>query len=419
LTKPPALIHRHPARPPAPACALLGCATVAGADHGGHRCQLRPPAVRRRWAERLRADPLYATTVGVHGYDDRLPAVTPADYARQVAQDRAFEQRLQALPRSALPPAGQLNYDLFDYELRDRIALAPFRDWRIPLTSDSGFHSDVLLMADGVAMARPEDYQRFIAPTQRGAGLFRAADRQPAPGLAEDLRCRAAVMPGVLKIIEGQQYATAETCPLYEPFRHFPDTIPGPEQQRLLAAGRTAIEARVLPAYRHLLEFFRDAYAPAARAGIAATQLPEGNAYYAALLRHYTTLDVTPGQVHQIGLDEVARIQGEMDAAMRATGFTGDFAAFLTFLRHPVTPPRRNSCSSAPPSSASRSTAGCRRISASCRACPTASSPCPPTSRPTTPPGATRRRRSAAPAAANTGSTRSRSTSGRCTRSPR
>ncbi len=315
-------------------CNLLLAAQAFGAasDAASIDAQLRQ-LFAEEWAERVRDDPLYATAVGVHEYDDRLPAVTPADYARQLARDRAFEQRLQALPRAALAPAEQLNYDLFDYELADRIALAPFRDWRIPLTSDSGFHTEVLLMADGVAMTRPEDYQRFIARLAAVPDYFAQQIANLRLGLAEGYTLPAAVMPGVLRIIQGQQYASAEACPLYEPFRHFPATIPAAEQQRLLAAGRTAIETQVLPAYRRLLEFFRDTYAPAARQGIAATELPDGKALYAALVRHYTTLDLTPDEVQRIGLEEVARIQRDMDAAMRATGFQGDLAAFLKFLR--------------------------------------------------------------------------------------
>jgi len=285
------------------------------------------------WAERLRADPLYATAVGVHDYDDRLPSVTSADFERQRREDEQFLQRLQALPRTALPPPEQLNYDLFGYELRDRLALARFRDWRIPLTSDSGFHTEVLRMADGVAMRTTRDYERLIARLDAVPAYFAQQIANLRQGLTDRFTLPAAVLPGVLQIVAGQQYASAEDCPLYEPFRHFPDTIPAAEQQRLRAAGRAALATRVLPAYRQLLEFLRDEYAPAARQDIAATALPDGKAYYAALVHHYTTLDVSPEQVHQVGLAEVARIQREMDAAMRASGFQGDFAAFLTFLR--------------------------------------------------------------------------------------
>jgi uncharacterized protein (DUF885 family) len=325
-------------RIPAALTSGLLCAVAGAAHPATHPAAPTAEVLLRQlladeWAERLRADPLYATAVGIHEYDDRLPAVAPADFERERRQDEQFLKRLQAIARAALPTAERLNYDLFAYELRDRLALATFRDWQVPLTSDSGFHSEVLLMADGVPMTRQEDYRRFIARLNAVPDYFEQQIANLRLGLAEGRTLPAVVMPGVLKILEGQQYATADASPLFEPFRHFPDTIPPPEQQGLLAAGRAAIETRVLPAYRRLLEFLRDSYTPAARKSIAAVELPDGRAYYAALVRHYTTLDITAEQVHRIGLDEVARIQHEMDAAMRATGFAGDLAAFQHFLR--------------------------------------------------------------------------------------
>jgi uncharacterized protein (DUF885 family) len=285
------------------------------------------------WAQRLRDDPLVATAVGVHDYDDRLPAATPADYARQERQDQRFLQRLATISRAKLSASEQLNYDLFDYELRDRVALARFRDWRMPLTSDSGFHTEVLRMADGVAMLQVADVEHYIARLNAVPAHFDQQIANLRQGIADGATLPAAVIPGVLRIIEGQQYANPEDCPLYEPFQSLAADIPAAERERLRAAGRAAIATQVLPAYARLLAFMRDEYAPRARTGIAAADLPDGKAWYAALVRHYTTLDVSSEDVHRTGLAEVARVQAQMDAAMRATGFSGDFPAFLAFLR--------------------------------------------------------------------------------------
>ena len=285
------------------------------------------------WAARLRADPLMATAVGVHRYDDRLPSVTPADFELQRHADERFLARLVAIPRAALPAERQLDYDLFGYAQRDRLALAPFREWRLPLTSDSGFHTEVLLMADGLALRSAADYEHYVARLNAVPAYFDQQVANLRQGMADGFTLPAAVMPGVLKIVAGQQYARPEDCPLYEPFRHMPDTIAAADQERLRAAGRAALAGQVLPAYRRLQSFLRDAYAPAARRSLGASELPDGRAYYAALVRHYTTLDLSPEQVHATGLAEVARIRGEMDRTMRAAGFKGDFAAFVQFLR--------------------------------------------------------------------------------------
>ena len=158
--------------------AILTLAALIGAINPSEaRPGLRPDAALQRlfsdeWTERLRDDPLFATAVGVHDYDDRLPAVAPADFERQARETGRFLERLSALRRARLAPADQLDYDLFDYELRDRLALARFRDWRIPLTSDSGFHTEVLRMADGVAMPRAADVERYIARLEAVPAYF-------------------------------------------------------------------------------------------------------------------------------------------------------------------------------------------------------------------------------------------------------
>jgi len=124
-----------------------------------------------------------------------------------------------------------------------------------------------------------------------------------------------------------------EASVFYAPFTHFPATIAATERERLTAAGRTAISEATIPTYAMLLDFFRDEYLPGARTTIGASELPEGAAYYAEQVRWYTTLDLSPAEIHQIGLDEVARIHAEMEAIIEEVGFDGSFDEFLTFLR--------------------------------------------------------------------------------------
>ena len=112
-----------------------------------------------------------------------------------------------------------------------------------------------------------------------------------------------------------------------------PSTIPAAEQERLRREGRAAVTEGAIAGYRELLKFFRDEYLPGARKTLAASALPNGNAFYAQQIRKYTTLDLTPDEIHKIGLAEVARIEAEMETVIKQTGFTGDRAAFLAFLR--------------------------------------------------------------------------------------
>jgi uncharacterized protein (DUF885 family) len=285
------------------------------------------------WSTRMRDDPLFATISGVHDYDDRLPAEAPADFARHFEQDRGFQQRLAAISRAALSHEDQVNYDLFEFVLKHRLALAPFNGWRIPLTSDEGFYINVMRMAAGLRMGQLHDYDNYIARLHAIPAYFDQQIANLRQGMVDGFTLPAVILPGIIKVMAGQQYSSAEKSPFWEPFTRFPETISAADQERLKTAGRSAIETDAIPAYQRLFEFFSKEYLPGARKTIGASELPEGKAYYGALVRYFTNLDVTPDQVHEIGLKEVARIHSEMDAVMRQTGFKGDFAAFLKFLR--------------------------------------------------------------------------------------
>jgi uncharacterized protein (DUF885 family) len=285
------------------------------------------------WSTRMRDDPLFATQSDVHDYDDKLPAVSPADLAREAQQDKGYQERLTAISRDALSHEDQVNYDLFEFVLKHRVALASFKEWRIPLTSDEGFHVNVMRMASGLRMNNTHDYENYVARLRAVPAYFDQQMANMRQGMADGFTLPAVIMPGIIKVAEGQQYPSAEKSPFWEPFTHFPDSVSAADRERLTAAGRSAIESDTIPAFNKLLAFFSKEYLPAARKTIGARDLPDGKPYYEELVHYFTNLDVTPDQVHEIGLSEVARIHAEMDAVIKQTGFKGDFAAFLKFLR--------------------------------------------------------------------------------------
>ncbi len=286
-----------------------------------------------QWAADLRNNPLAATAAGESRYDDRLPVATPAEFERIAGEDAAFLARLRAIDRAALPPADRLNHELLQFILEHRVALAPYRQWRAPMLSDDGFHVEVMRMADGVPMNTSADYEQYVARLRAIPAYFDQNVANMRLGMEEGWTLPAEILPGIRAVIDGQQFASAERSPFWMPFRSMPETMPAAEQERLKAEARVAIEQGVLPAYRELRAFFVDEYLPAARTTVGASALPDGARYYEALTRYFTNLDVTPAQVHEIGLREVARIRAEMDAVMKEVKFDGDFAAFLQFLR--------------------------------------------------------------------------------------
>jgi uncharacterized protein (DUF885 family) len=320
---------------------LLGSMVLASAScaSGGRGRGTTPPGnplqvlMAEEWTARMRDDPLQATQSDVHDYDHLLPSVTPATYEWQFQRDRRFQERLLHIDRGGLGAKDKVNYDLFAFVLHHRNALAPFRAYRIPVTSDEGFHVEVMRMAAGVAMTQTRDYENYVARLHAVSPYFDEQIANMRQGMTEGFTLPAAVLPGIIAVVTGQQYTSPEKTPFFEPFQRFAVSVPSTDRERLRSAGRRAIETEVIPAYGRLLAFLANEYRSKARSTIGASALPAGPAYYEALVKYFTNLDVTPEHVHRIGLAEVARIRGEMDEVIREVGFRGSFADFLEFLR--------------------------------------------------------------------------------------
>jgi uncharacterized protein (DUF885 family) len=313
------------------ALAALICATPAAAQNASADLA-RLFADERAFV--YREDPLSATNAGVHDYDDRLPSVTPEANARQARENQAFLQRLNAIDRAQLSHQEQVSYDLFAFMVGQRVRFARYNDWRLPLNSDSGFYSEILLLDDLQSPRTVRDYENYIARLNDVPRYFREHIANMRQGMRDGFTLPREIIGGVTQVINGLRYENAEAMGLYAPFAEFPSTVPESERARLREAGRAAIANNVIPAFNEFRTFFETEYAPRARRTIAAQALPNGRAYYADLVRYYTTLpDATPRQVHEIGLREVARIRAAMEAEMRASGFQGSFADFLAHLR--------------------------------------------------------------------------------------
>jgi uncharacterized protein (DUF885 family) len=285
------------------------------------------------WAVRLEEDPLFATEAGEHRYDDRLPSATPADWSRRAAFARSTLARLKAIDREGLSPADRVSYDMFARKLSDTLADDAFGVWRIPLNADSGFHTEFADLPDRAPFRTVRDYENYVARLNafpRWVGEEIALMRE---GMRTGFTLPKVVLAGIEVTMTTHVVDSPEKSVFFAPFRTFPVGVAESERARLTAAGRAAIMGGVVPGYRTLAEFMRREYIPRARATIAASSLPRGREYYAHLVRAFTTLDVTPEEVHRIGVREVARIQGEMEELIRKTGFQGNFAAFLNFLR--------------------------------------------------------------------------------------
>lgn len=277
------------------------------------------------------------------GYDDedrqasprdrRLPDVDPATQKQRLAYWNDVLGQLDKIPAGELSADNQVNFAVYRPQIENFAAGLRFRDYEMPFNSDSQFWSDLGFMTRR-PLKNAEAARNYIAKLDDVPRYFEQQTANMRAGLKRGFSVPRAVLAG--RDVSIASYAEAKTpqdSEFYKPLQSLPASIPADEQERLRADAARAIGERVIPAYAKLLKFFREEYVPKARKTLAAEAMPGGKEWYRQQIRDYTTLDLDPEQIHQIGLKEVARIDAEMQATMKQTGFQGDFAAFLEFLR--------------------------------------------------------------------------------------
>jgi len=287
----------------------------------------------RSWEESLKESPMFATSVGRHEYDDRLSSETPADLERRYNRAKATLAELKSVDRTKLPPNEVVNYDMFEQRLHNAIESYELGDDQITFNADSGFHTGFSRLPKEVPLATVKDYENYISRLNAWPRYVREQIALMRIGLKRGMTVPKATLEGYDVTMSTHVVDDPAKSVFYAPFEKFPTTVPASEQDRLRTAGRNAVLNGAIAGYRELLDFFRSEYYPGARTTLGASELPNGRAYYRLKIREFTTLALTPEEIHKTGLAEVERISGEMNAVMKQVGFQGDFAAFLQFLR--------------------------------------------------------------------------------------
>ncbi len=286
------------------------------------------------WRSRLARDPLFASYQGVTDYNGLLPDVSPAAQERYLEEDRSFLERLAGIDREALSAADGTNHELFEFIVGNRVRLAAYRPWRIPILSDGGFHMSVQRMYESAPLDTIEDYERYLARLQATGNYFDQNIANMRQGTADGFTQPRAILEGILPSISGSIVEDPEESVFFTPFRNLPGHFDEATAERLREAGREAITGTVVPAYQRFLTFFTEEYIPGARETLGASALENGRAYYEELTRFFTTReDATPDAIHELGLREVARIRAEMEDIITQLEFDGGFADFIEFLR--------------------------------------------------------------------------------------
>jgi uncharacterized protein (DUF885 family) len=262
---------------------------------------------------------------------DHLPKADPAAQAMRLRTWQDVLQKLDSIPRAQLSPAEQLNYDIYRPQIQTLIASQKFRDYEMPANADTTFWTDL-----GYAARRPfrtvQEYRNWIAQMRDIPRYFTEQMDEMRQGMKRGFTPPRVTMKGRDASITAVTEATPEASLFYTPFKDM-QGVPEADKVGLRAEAIRTIHDSVQPAYVKLLTFMRTEYLPATRTTLAAYDLPDGRAYYQAKIREFTTLDEDPAAIHAFGESEVARLHEQMLGVMKEIGFTGDFPAFLKFLR--------------------------------------------------------------------------------------
>ncbi len=286
----------------------------------------------REWERDLADNPLLATYRGDTRYEDRWPDLSPEAQAKRDAADARVLEELARMPREDLTVAEQLNYDLFRYEYEDRVAAAKFHPEYYEIRAREGPQSlnETAELMPFQTVAHYEAWLRRLAALP--AYLDQYADLLRRAAQEKHTQPRV-IMDRVVPQLAMQVVDEPEDSPFFKRFRTYPDSIPPAEQERLTAAARKVIMASVVPAYRRFSGVFGHAYLPACRESVGIWDTPDGRGFYANRARFHTTTSLTPEQIHEIGLAEVARNRAAMQKVMDEVGYKGTLNEFFDHLR--------------------------------------------------------------------------------------
>lgn len=319
---------------PAPASASAPAAATVTVQT---RAQKLAALYEAYWEENLKLNPLMATAQGDPRYNDQLPNFASAQFR---AQRHAFVQRwlkaAQAIGPQGLSAQDLLSYEIFVRNARIELESERYPTWLQPLNQFNNFASSVAQLGAGTG-SQPfktvADYDRWLSRAGKVPVVFDQLIANSREGVTRGVVQPKALMLKVRSQLDALIKDRAEDTLFWKPVSNLPASFTADDKARITAEYRSMIEGELMPAYRRLRDYVRDDYLGHARDSAGLGALPQGEAWYAFNARRTTTTAMTPAQIHQIGLDEVARIHGEMDKVVAGLKFKGTLKDFFKFLQ--------------------------------------------------------------------------------------
>ena len=284
------------------------------------------------WQFELRQSPVYATAMGVKGYetlwrDDSLEAIE----ARK-SHNKGIINTLKEFKREDLSKTNQLNLRLFTDLAKNELEIDQFNRHLLPFNHRGGIqlaHED----AEVLPLKNAQDYRFWIERLKNLDKRVGQTILLAKLGVKKGYKAPKVLMDRVNRQIDLQSRDNVNENPFFKVFINLPDSIPDDEKTAIRAEAKKVIEEVVIPSYRLLGKYFKDEYLPQSRNTVGLYDIPDGRKLYEVLAKSFTTTNLSPKEIHQIGLDEVQRIRGEMEAVIKELKFEGSFKDFLTFLR--------------------------------------------------------------------------------------
>lgn len=274
-----------------------------------------------QWDYSLSLSPEYASTLGDRRWNDRL-----SDFSQQAVDDdltktKDFLRRFEAVDTNGFSEQEALSHRLIIRQLKEKLELARFKRWQMPVNQLEGFHIDFAGQVSRFPYASVKDYEDYISRLKQFPKMTDDNIGQMRKGMADNLMPPKFILEQVIEQAQEIALQTPEQTPFVTPLEKFPQEILAPAQQKVREQVVSAIRDAVLPAYARFVKFLKEEYAPKGRTEVGTWALPDGAARYAAEVKRNTTTNLTPEEIHSIGLQQVAAIEKQMLEISAKLGF--------------------------------------------------------------------------------------------------
>src|SRR5580658_35583 len=277
--------------------------------------------LHEQWEYNMRTSPIYASILGDKRYNDKLDDFSQKAIDDNLAQTHRFLERFEAIDTTGFPEQEILNKELMVRDLKMGLEGARFKPWEMPVTQEGGIHIDAPQLVSILSFTTVKDYEDYITRLKLLPRLFDQTTEQMRKGMAEGLMPPKILLEKAVTQANGIATTPADQSPFVHPFEKFPDAVSEADRKRLRDAGLAAVKDSVIPAYVKFTAFVRDEYAPKGRGEPGAWALPDGAAWYAFRVKESTTTNLSPEEIHELGLEQVKEIESRMLAVVNQLGY--------------------------------------------------------------------------------------------------